>query len=221
MVLLVGCSAGVEGEEQASAIRSTEAPRTAGVAEDHSDQCPDEGYADFKAHLASRGVVTTCDEYSAYLEAGSGGETAGTEEAASYVEVPDLVGLDPNTAADAASAAGLRLSNGRVGAYGVVANQSRRPGTMVEAGSSILITVRYSGSGSTSDNGGTSGGGRTYDNGGMSGGGTTYDNGGASGGGTTYDNGGMSGGGTTYDNGGMSGGGSTYDNGGGATFGGG
>jgi beta-lactam-binding protein with PASTA domain len=57
--------------------------------------------------------------------------------------VPDLIGLSPAEAKRVAEDYGLRLFNGAVGSYGVVASQSPRAGARVSSGTSILISVQY------------------------------------------------------------------------------
>lgn len=113
--------------------------------------CSGEAYDDFKAHLDSRGATATCEDFKATAAAGIAAEESGSEyaeseeyyeslpeegfeEEGSYeapgttavemVRVPNLIGLDPNTAYDVAEEWGLRLSNGRIGSWGVVASQT-------------------------------------------------------------------------------------------------
>lgn len=59
------------------------------------------------------------------------------------VRVPNIIGMDPNTAAQLLAAAGLRMSNGNIGPYGVVSNQSPSAGSTVRPGSGVMVSLRY------------------------------------------------------------------------------
>ncbi len=142
LVLIVGVSAGVV------------------VLQDQDRGCSGAAYTDFKAHLASRGATATCDDFKATVSAGmtAGAETEGqayyeslpeagfepdqaSSSAIEYVRVPNMVGLDPNTAYDVAEDTGLRLSNGRVGSWGVVSTQTPAAGSRAKVGSGIFISI--------------------------------------------------------------------------------
>ncbi len=127
---------------------------------------------------------------------------AGNEgQSTTSIRVPDVTGFAPDVAMQVLKTAGLEMSNGNIGSDCTVSSQTPLAGSLVRAGSGVLVAISCSPS-----NVGQPGGGSTYTNGN---GGSTYTNGD---GGSSYSNGG--GGSSSYSNGDSS---SSYSNGGGGS----
>jgi len=126
------------------------------------------------------------------------GRAGNDGQSTTSIRVPDVTGFAPDVAMQVLKTAGLEMSNGNIGSDCTVSSQTPLAGSLVGAGSGVLVAMSCSPS-----NVSQPGGGSSYTNGD---GGSSYTNGD---GGSSYTNGD---GGSSYTNGD---GGSSYANGGG------